>query len=229
MAGASRLSCEKKYVGDGRLLDACRSLLDWACVPDPTFPEGEIHSVYFDSPALEAYAEKDNGDRLKRKVRIRWYGGAGKTAFIEVKSRIGAARTKERKRVEADERWLARAPLTDGKWIDLLAGGTRGMESGAPTHWVPMACISYLRRRYLCPRTGARVALDARIRAERFNGDVLPFARAARLECVVCEIKDTDSEASPLAEELHRAGFRLRSFSKYGGCIDHALQGGAPA
>ena len=222
---------ERKMVADGVNFEAARAALDSFCLPDGEFPEGDISSVYFDTPDLAFLAEKENGDNLKSKVRLRWYdGGSGEIpAFLEIKLRVGAARDKFRFRIRADAETLASAPLDGGVFPALLAEAARGWgELGAavPPGLMPVLCVSYKRRRYVCPFTGSRVALDSGIHSGRRSAAFFatPEERLDAPE-VVCEFKNNTLEMPPWLRALQGNGFRLRSFSKYGRLAAYARDG----
>lgn len=228
---------ERKLSAPLMLLALARGRIDASCRPDPEYPEGVVRSVYFDSPRFDSYEEKANGDFLKAKMRIRWYGGAGEDGdapvpvFIESKARIGAARRKFRIRASAPGAWLSSTPLSSREWLDFArAAVSRSPASDdgelppvlANVAWTPTIRISYSRRRYVCPYTGSRVSIDWDIVADRVNSAAMPCADAfARIDSVVCEYKTADAAAEPppWIEQLYAAGFRQAGFSKYGAAM----------
>ena len=232
---AAGLVNEVKFAGDETLAGQALALLDAVCLPDGEYPEGQINSIYFDGPARISLAEKVDGDNLKSKVRIRWYGrpagadGAEIPVFIEAKRRLGAARRKARVAAPAPARWIAETPLDDDRLAAFLYRHAAALGEEIPLNLAPVLCISYARRRYLCPQTGSRIALDRAIRADRINPRQFPVAAPVRLDRAVCEIKTRGRPLPGWAEALYRAGFRQRSFSKYGECMNRVLLGGSPA
>jgi hypothetical protein len=227
------LSTEKKFVAPASQAEAALGLMAHFCVPDPEHPVGSIASVYYDTPRLAAYAEKEDGDHLKKKVRVRWYAedkGSEKdrthTAFLECKHRVGSARFKLRTAFAADYDLLDRAPLSAAFFLDLLKNGADILDDSLPVELLPIICIRYTRRRYICPRTFTRVAIDTDVRAERINRDVLPGVPVPRLDVTICEFKNKGHGELPWAHALTTCGFRLMSFSKFGQCIGRALNGG---
>lgn len=215
---------ERKFAGDAAALPAATAVLDACCTPDRAHPGGRTNTVYYDTPDLRAWAEKSEGDNLKRKVRARWYGRTEALSgtvpvFLELKYRVGAARRKERAMVGVPAADLASAPLDDRFWLDLFgrAAGRLGMPVGPA--WAPTCLIAYDRRRWDDPRGGSRVSLDRDIRAERWNASRFPWAAPVALAEIVCEYKNPSGEPPGWAEEMVRAGLRLRSFSKYGECM----------
>ena len=222
---------ERKFVSDRADPAAAAALLRAWAAPDPDFPEGELESVYFDTPALDAWRQKANGDATKRKVRLRWYRGPAtasglRPAWLEVKDRIGSARDKARHRAECDAAWLDSAPLSDPGWPALLA--RLSAEAGFPVGdgLFPTVAIRYRRARFVCPATGSRLSVDHAIACPRANDALLPFAGPLGCPCTVVEAKSATVWDWPFGADLSRMGFRMESFSKYGYFLERILQGG---
>lgn len=226
------MTVERKFAGDAAAHPAVAAVLDACCTPDRLHPRGRINTVYYDTPDLRAWAEKADGDNLKRKVRARWYGRdeelRGRVpVFLELKYRAGAARRKERAMVLADAAALAAAPLDDSFWLDLFARAAGRLGAPVGPAWAPTCRIRYERLRWDDPRGGSRVSLDSDIRADRWNAARFPWASAVSLGEIVCEFKNPAGASPAWAEEMVRAGLRLRSFSKYGECMQR-LSAGIP-
>ena len=173
-----------------------------------------------------------NGDNLKAKVRLRWYGrreelGGEVRLFVEVKRRIGAARRKERLDTVVPAAWIADTPLDDPSFPAFLARQAERLGEPLGPAWSPVCRIVYDRLRYDDPLGGSRVALDWNIRADRFNESRFPWAVPVALDEMVCEFKNPGGIPPAWAEEMVRAGLRLRSFSKYGECMQR-LSAGTP-
>lgn len=233
-AQPSGLVNELKFVGDALLADQAIALLETRSLPDPEFPVGHINSIYFDTPSRSYLAEKVDGDNIKQKVRIRWYGREGQPgdgdipAFIEVKGRLGSARNKSRISVQVPERWINEVRLDDPSIPAFLYSHARDLEAPFPLSLEPVLCISYERRRYTCLQTGSRIAIDRRIRAGRVNEAQFPSVSGVQLNQTVCEFKNAGKTLPAWSELLYSAGFRLRSFSKFGELMNGILNGGAP-
>ena len=235
-AGANRgpaLSNERKFVASLLQAEAARVLLDHELLPDGEFPANTLNSIYFETRSFRAYAEKMDGDNLKQKVRLRWYqqGKESRTdqAFLEVKSRVGSARHKVRRVLTLNLAELETRPLSGLRLCEVLPPEAMLDLPGPPERWVPAVCITYDRRRYRCPVTHGRVALDQNIRVMRFNPDLFPGGVPLRFDQMVCEFKDAAQVEIPWAGRLERLGFRMRSFSKFGEAIRLLQLGGAPA
>ncbi|MCC5843635.1 MAG: VTC domain-containing protein [Verrucomicrobia bacterium] len=227
------LSIERKFVADARKAGIALDLAEHYCLPDGEFPDNTIGSIYYDNPRLSAFQHKVEGDHIKKKVRLRWYGhfqpntsASLSPVYLECKHRLGAARIKERVRVEVSRDYLEHAALTDRGFVDLLRRQAEWNEDVLPLDLRPLLCIRYERRRFRCPRSGARVAIDWQIRVDRVNRDLLPASHCPLLPSVVCEFKDNGLQELPWAPALYAAGFRLKSFSKFGSCILMLQNGG---
>jgi hypothetical protein len=85
---------------------------------------------------------------------------------------------------------------------------------------VAAAVIRYNRRRFVCPFSRARVSLDTEIEMCRINRRLIPEADHVILHSSVVEVKGAVPEEIPWLTGLYDAGFRRRSFSKYGECMD---------
>lgn len=221
---------ERKFAGDASALAAAEAVLDACCAPDRAHPRGRTNTVYYDTPDFRAWSEKSDGDNLKRKVRARWYGRTEELSgnvpvFLELKYRVGAARRKERAMSFALAADLAAAPLDDRFWLDLFARSAGRLGAPVGPAWAPTCLISYERRRWDDPRGGSRVSLDWDIRAARWNPARFPWGSSVALGDIVCEFKNPAGEPPAWAEEMVRAGLRLRSFSKYGECMQRLTAG----
>lgn len=219
---------ERKFVGPVSCVPRLASLLSARCVPDPGHPVNRIRSIYFDTPDLSAWAEKANGDALKRKIRIRWYDDDrdenGKTrVYLEVKYRLWSARRKTRVDSVAPSEWIRGVPLSDPSLPEFLARHAAALGEPA-SGWSPVCCIGYDRMRFVDPAGGSRVSLDWNIRAERVNLVRFPWADPVSLDFAVCEFKNPGGAPPEWAECAVDAGMKLRSFSKYGETMQRIVE-----
>ena len=220
---------ERKFVGDVRDWPFVTALLDARLLPDRRFATGRINSVYFDTPGLHAWSEKENGDNIKRKVRARWYSRTGELAgqtpvFLELKRRIGSARRKMRLETKVPVRLLRDAPLSDSGWRALWVANAEALGESVGPDWEPVCRIEYDRIRYDDPESGSRVSVDWNIVCFP-NVSRFPWAAPVSLDALVCEFKNNGGAPPRWSEALYRAGLRLRSFSKYGECMIRITSG----
>ncbi len=222
---------ERKFVGGEELAEKALRILDVTSLPDGKYPDGLVRSIYFDSPRLDSFQEKANGDNLKRKIRIRWYDTPENLCadeipvFLESKWRRGGARYKERVRAMAPARLFRESPLSNPEFSRFLQRHAGGFSMPVPAGWMPSAVVAYHRRRYVCPESGTRLAADWDISIPRANPALLPFTSPVHLPFALVEYKNEGGTPPLWAELLFHAGFRLGSFSKYGEGIRRILQG----
>jgi len=223
-------SAECKFVGTADLEAFVIAWLRHVCLPDLEHPEAIVSSLYYDTPGLSSYHEKTGGDFIKTKCRLRWYepdvsADPGlRTAFLEIKHKIGQGRRKSRILVELDRAWLDTAGLDHPGFLEILSRNAHGLGERLPTGLVPAAVVRYRRRRFICPFTLSRICVDSGIALERINERLLPRLGPVELGTIVLEVKDGARAQIPWLEKLYSAGIRQRSFSKYGSCIANLLK-----
>lgn len=200
------------------------------CLPDPVHAEARVYTLYYDTPGLDSWREKTGGDFIKTKCRLRWYDPelsrdpALRTAFLEIKRKIGGGRRKTRARVDIARDLLDAAGLDHPLFGDVLLRHAASLREWLPTGLQPAAVVEYRRRRFICPFTLSRVCLDSAIGLGRVNGRLLPRLGPAKIGVIVLEIKDGGRAAAPWLAALQAAGVRQQSFSKYGACISRLLK-----
>jgi len=223
-------SAESKFVGTADVQEFALAWLRHVCLPDPEHPDAIVSSLYYDTSRLDAYREKAEGDFIKTKCRLRWYDPdisvdpARRTAFLEIKHKIGQGRRKSRGQVSLERTWLDTAGLDDPRFLEILAGSAYALGERLPTGLLPAAVVRYRRRRFVCPFTLSRICLDSGIGLERINERLLARLGPVTIGSVVLEVKDGGSARIPWLARLHAAGLRQRAFSKYGACIASLLK-----
>jgi hypothetical protein len=224
---------EQKFLFPAGYADVIRSWLEHACVADPRYPHSSVCSIYFDTPGLFHYGESRNGEFLRSKVRLRWYGGmAGGSAaagssddvrcFLEVKSKQGSLSAKSRTEVSIPSRILQGDPFSSDRILDLPARAFQlSFTPSGPM--VPILMIEYDRRRFLDLETECGVALDGEIRCIRVNHAVVPGLAPVHLDVGVLEIKGMNRGIGDLLNPIQ--GFLKTSpFSKYGIVLESLMQ-----
>ncbi len=193
--------------------------------PDPQYPVGVITSCYFDTPALDAYWDSVDGQRVKSKLRMRWYGDPVKAwsgGWIEVKQRDGAESSKRRIRLDSDA--LRGANLGGGLVLPerrALACYAAELDPSLAASVEPTILIRYERQRWRDEASGLRVSLDSRVRIAPTvaGGAWRPLPRGT-----VLELKST----GPLPLRLHglqRFGLLRTAHSKYVLAVEQLLGG----
>ncbi len=199
------------------------------CPPDPRFPICTVFTVYYDTSALSSLNEKRNSDYLKTKVRLRWYrvgGSFSEMAFLEIKSRFGSRRDKDRLRLPFREAWPAHGSL-DGTSLQVVPHALRRAGMGISNDYRPVLLVRYERRRFIEPTSGMRVALDTDICVPAVSRAARLVPRSLPLPTSVFELKGTRDHLPERLRSLPSFGFRKSSFSKYRACYDYALAPGA--
>jgi hypothetical protein len=231
---SNKRSNELKFVAGAFYSAAVLCALDHFCYPDTEYPVNRVSSVYYDTPSLDAYRDKTNGEYLKRKLRLRWYepvggtrGEMGVCAYLEVKSKTGCLRQKDRMVVNSGSGWLKSMSL-DTPWLQWLHHlYRRNGNKEVSDRLKPVLTVIYDRYRYLCPFSMSRICLDLGIHTDRVNQKMIPSVHQASLDVMVLEVKDCSKFDIPWLNKLLLYGFRQTSFSKYGECLSRVLQGGA--
>jgi len=227
------LSAENKFLGSPSLYGRIISILAHFCRPDRQYPQNRVFSIYYDTPAHTAYEEKENGTFLKQKVRLRWYEDipASKNkneavaVYLECKNKVGGIRGKLRKSLKVDRAQLYTAPM-EGSWFQsLIADHFCDIGLPSPGRWSPSIQIDYLRDRYECPVSGARICVDYQIGCGRVNRQMLPEMHALHLNTLVVEIKGIHNPDTPWLKHIYATGLRFSSFSKYGICFEKVSGG----
>jgi SPX domain protein involved in polyphosphate accumulation len=96
---------EYKYLVRVETMRLVAEALDGYAVPDPhSDPERgyPVHSLYWDSAELGFFWEKIDGQKYRRKLRFRRYGGSG-PAYVEIKQRIDRSVQKRRVQMAPDD------------------------------------------------------------------------------------------------------------------------------
>ncbi len=234
---------EIKYVAELSQAAALRADLrsrlevDTQGAPDGIYP---IWSLYFDSPDLTAYWEKIDGQKFRRKVRIRHYGDPatlrGETpVMVEIKQRVNRVTQKRR------------APMS---FVDAMALCCNGAVPEHDEHdravieevaglvhrgrLQPTTIVGYQRDALMGGELddGLRVTFDRRLRGRardldlRIDGEnrsILPE------RYVVIELKIDERAPRWLTCTMARHGLRIVRVSKYCLSVEACRLDGRPA
>ncbi len=220
---------EQKYIFLAQQKSLIHDWLDFHCVRDPKYYSSVVSTVYFDTPQLQLYREKRNGDYLKSKIRLRWYEDwremkPGKTVcgFLELKRRVGVLRQKERIEVSLSSQSLLDNPLKNKEIMELPVLMKQTAEN-LPEMLAPMLHIQYNRYRFVDPQSASRVSLDTDICCLNVNDDYLAGFPPIFLDAGVMEFKGTNRELPatflPIMDYITKD-----AFSKYARCFEHLMQ-----
>jgi len=187
-----------------------------------------ISSIYYDTPTLDFYHEKRASYYLKHKVRLRWYGSepedgeAPVACFLELKSKVGGTRRKERFPVTVPARLLTRRNLA-GPELQAIASGPPGLGRSFDGALVPLLLVRYQRQRFVHAFSGTRVALDTDICCPAVNQQFVHGLPPAFLDVCILEIKGPGQQIPDWMRPI-RHHVRRAAFSKYASCLECLLQ-----
>lgn len=240
LAGIRRFNrFELKYLADRRQVESFRTGLPVRLNRDPNGVEGfyPVWSTYYDTRDLRFYWEKIDGQRFRRKLRIRHYGepdGLTETTpvWVEIKQRIN--RVTQKRRV-----WM---PYCDA--LRLCQGcEPPACEPGdepvveeilvlaAQLHLQPISTVGYVREAFIGrdEDTGLRLTIDSRLRGRDRDLD-LRVSGENRFIVVphlsVVEVKVNERVPYWMTEHIARFNLRLSRLSKY--CQSVEAFGAAP-
>jgi len=227
---------ELKYLlPHGRALDFVGDLAG-TCRPDPHSDPARgysVYSLYWDSPDLDFFWEKIDGQKYRRKLRLRRYVD-GDFAFVEIKQRID--RTVQKRRVRLPLELAARVFTERG--VDPEAEyelrDPVGQEALFLCHSFdlrPTMAVLYRRRAWFGEYDAElRITLDSRVQYDPRALDIRePFETgkyALSPDACVLEIKFNDRVPIWLTKLVARHELSLVRYSKYCAAIDRERFGG---
>jgi len=201
---------ERKYVvsrADAEVL--CRMLPPEAQVLEIDGQRSfDYASVYFDTPGRDVYLAAARDRRRRFKVRTREYLGSGER-FIEIKTRRGRFKNKDRMACESMERLT---PTAARHVADCLDGAS--ISAIDATTLAPALRTSFRRTSVYLPESGSRVTIDVDLSFSSCSASahrpVLSFPKLA--------IVETKAAGPPTAFDrlLWSLGLRPSRFSKFG-------------
>lgn len=212
---------------------AAPTILAWlghACRRDPIHPGGAVTSIYYDTADWRAYAEHRDGDVIKTKVRLRWYGQLDPSTapwtdgYLEVKHKRGAFGHKRRRPLRLPTAHIldgfAPSPLSPAELDRLLI--ELGVASPRPL--IPVTVIRYMRRRFIDLRAPFRYSVDSAIAGRILDTRLLPATTLVRLDCAVLEVKGPSVTPPGTLSPLRALALRPAAFSKYAACLEAATR-----
>jgi hypothetical protein len=234
---------EFKYIADANTVNALKERLRDLMYPDPNTIDGGYHvnSIYYDTPQLDCYYEKLDGEKRRFKIRARWYGEldestdlASKKVYVEIKHRNNDMNYKNRASIPANhlpelarnaEHLSQLGQLVDEKQV--LEATIIERITGQMSLF-PSCLVSYYRQPLLCrinPRL--RVTFDSQLRtlgATSYN-QTNPENGTVVLPPELCVVEIKFNWAMPLwlLEVCREVGLNLRRYSKYASSLEKTL------
>jgi len=184
-----------------------------------------VRSIYYDSPYFTCYYEKFNGEKNRRKYRVRTYNDSP-TTFLECKQRRGGTYTKGKVRLGAEDLVaLDERSGLDGAMAE--PSSVLGQLLLRMDRWdyQPTGLVVYDRTAYVYPgqQDTIRVTFDRNLR-----GRVFPTLDEIHQESelvsllygwTILEVKFTDIVPRFLERLVTRFGLQRQACSKYGVCV----------
>jgi len=214
---------ERKYFIPTTMLAQATAMLSHSCIPDPQFPHGLVQSIYYDTTDLEFFYQSADGQRSKRKIRIRWYDRPNDgytTAYLEVKSKVGLIGTKARSALQVQTSRLSRPTTAGPVPYDHLCQILTGLGFLPERRIYPIVMIQYVRSRFVDIATGMRVSLDQRTESRlitNLDGFVRP---RVMLSGAIIELKGSCIDIPPTLQWLRHMQSDWSGYSKYAVCLE---------
>ena len=181
------------------------------------FEERIVNSIYLDDSNLSFYFENINGDNIRKKIRIRWYGCQDfiKHPRLEIKKKNNKLGDKIIHNLEDFE--MPRSRNIINNLIDFL------VENKFPKELIyeinnlqPTLFVSYKRNYYISKRIDCRVTFDEDISYERVNNkSIFDVKSHAKEHTMIMEIKYPPNIEDHHLTFLEKLPFRLSKNSKY--------------
>ncbi|MHC4952325.1 MAG: VTC domain-containing protein [Planctomycetota bacterium] len=181
----------------------------------------KVASLYYDSPPLACYWEKMDGEKFRRKVRVRTYGPCPEDAFIEIKQRYNLSVQKRRCRYPIDEAQALMAGIIGGSFE---AGKDPVLDEvfllSRRNDFEPKVVISYNRMAFFdLYKNDLRITLDRNIRARNLSLDLashrLRGRHAIPPTMILLEVKFNEAIPRWLCTVLNSLDAQVQRISKY--------------
>lgn len=223
---------EFKYILDPITALRARGFVSRLARPDPAAGKSgwyTVTSLYFDTPSLTDYYEKNGGFLVRKKMRARIYQSSlpeGTAVWLEIKKKYDMSFEKERVLVSYDDwqnlckrqftRLLEKErPQKDRQILEefiryLLREGRR-----------PLYFIRYRRSPYVIgEKNPVRITFDERIETHAQNNLTEPQHLTRTTNNIILEIKFTTGLPYWFGAMVRRLDLQRTSFSKYSRSID---------
>jgi hypothetical protein len=202
-----------------------------------------VHSLYFDTPALDDYFERLQEMKVRNRIRIRTYGQRGDSSpiFLENKRKLDDRVIKQRVKICNTDQWR----LTPGAfpwepWVAKLKGGKS--YAGRHFSWLvrtarrtPVSIVHYIREVYVprLPTTGRlRFTLDHQVsvtqRPTIADLHAPPDALLIPSDWMVMELKYDRFPTRWMLQLCHELRLISEPISKFGMSVAQTLRSHKP-
>lgn len=219
---------ELKYLADRRQVESFRSGLPVSLQRDPHGVDGfyPIWSTYYDTTGLQCYWEKIDGEKFRRKLRIRHYGAPHQLidstpVFVEIKQRVNRVTQKRRMCLP----YSAALAFCAGQPLDDIDPAEEAIHDEiavmiARMRLRPTATVGYIREAMYGrdEDNGLRLTIDSRIRGRDRDLDLRVPAEnrfIVQPHFSIVEVKVNERIPYWLTEHIARHNLMLIRVSKY--------------
>ena len=179
-----------------------------------SYPNRKVNSLYFDDLRFSALEESIEGNSLRTKKRLRWYGVSRtkNNAVLEFKKKVGTYSWKELYR-----NYYCINPIAQ-KWSDfiqpLINDATLPLKKISDT---PASIVTYNREYYSSFDNNIRVTLDRNIKTYQQTNLLRPNFSFHRKHSskIILEIKVSVENSGLIREVFRDIPFNPQRFSKY--------------
>ena len=178
------------------------------------YPNRKVNSVYFDDLLFSSLEESIEGNSIRTKKRLRWYGGSltKNNAVLEFKKKLGVYSWKELYRNSYCINPIAQ------KWTDFILPLSN--DAILPLKKIsdtPVSIVNYNREYYTSFDNKVRVTIDRNLKTYQQTNLLRPNVTFHRKhhKTIVLEIKVSSDDSSLIREVCEDIPFNPQRFSKY--------------
>lgn len=177
------------------------------------FPDRQINSIYFDDFSFSSFEDSIEGNCLRTKTRLRWYGNEDSevSAVLELKKKKGMYSWKHlyqnKYRINPKARnWTTFIKFLQKEGKDLIL-----------TQLKPKSIVSYQRNYYASFDGKVRITIDRNLKTYRQDISVNPNLTRPKdhFELIIMEMKVDVSNSNLIRMVSEDIPFNPKRFSKY--------------
>ena len=178
------------------------------------YPVRKVNSVYFDDFLFSSFEESIEGNSIRTKKRLRWYGHSltKKNAVLEFKKKLGVFSWKELYR-----NCYCINPIAP-KWSDfILPQRNDAILPLKKISDIPASIVTYYREYYTSFDNKVRVTIDQNLKTYKQNNLLSPNFKFYRkhLKTIILEIKVSAEDSNLIRDVCRDIPFNSQRFSKY--------------
>ena len=181
----------------------------------------DIRSLYFDDPDSTAYFEKLNGDKFRKKYRMRMYNGDDSVINMECKYKHENMTYKRSCRLTRE----AADAIIDGRYSSIVTKNAflqQFLAEAQSSHLKPSVIVDYRRLALTYPVSEVRITFDYQLRSgvysDRFFDKDIPTLSLLRDDQVVLEVKFNEYLPDHLSQVLSSVPTLREAVSKFALC-----------